>query len=437
MIKYMRNILVLLLICCTVISFCACNKEDDPFTDSVFDSIDTVTTDDDGNNKSIYALSADETYDKYGIISFDPQFNFDNYYDGDKYLYTFISSNGIITLGRYDYPSGTEFETVCKDPLCDHANSGCPFYGYGGYPALFNGRIYFTRKNAGTFEICEYVFETNKSTVVVTNCLRNINYLKYNGNLYISYTEQPDDITDIDRDKVVRQFVVVSPSGGVTRIGTLSEFSSEFGGIVYQDRYYIDFLPETENGSNKFSVLKRDIKSGTVEKITDITYSREVAKPDGFNSFMLYNDQLLFRARYASSVGGHKYQDTLDDVWLLDLKTGESKLICTPDSYTYDMANIWCLFSQQCFMWPEPRKSEDDHYVMHISFPLKGEEKTFDVSQAVFDATGETLPLGTFVNQMAYSALKVRITKEGSTYDSYIAYEVDLENGNVLKYPVE
>lgn len=68
---------------------------------------------------------------------------------------------------------------------------------------------------------------------------------------------------------------------------------------------------------------------------------------------------------------------------------------------------------------------------------MKGEEKTFDVSQAVFDATGETLPLGAFVNQMAYSALKVRITKEGSTYDSCIAYEVDLENGNVLKYPVE
>ena len=81
-------------------------------------------------------------------------------------------------------------------------------------------------------------------------------------------------------------------------------------------------------------------------------------------------------------------------------------------------------------MWHEPRQNESDPLILHVLFPNTGEEMTYDLSKAVYDATGDTIPLDLYILDMANSAVRLRKTINDR---SHVIYEIDLENGNARK----
>ena len=149
---------------------------------------------------------------------------------------------------------------------------------------------------------------------------------------------------------------------------------------------------------------------------------------------MLYGDKLLLKVKFLKYTDG-QMRERQTDFWLVDLVTGDKRLICTPDYDVYGHKYINCLFSQKCIIWQEPRKKESNPLILHVLFPYTGEEKTYDLSKTVYDATGDTIPFDVWINDMLNSAIRLRILgKNERLYDLYL---IDLENGNVRKNDIE
>ncbi len=406
----------------------------DPFTASTGTADSGVVTPDESETENVYTdidddsfygMSKEEAYEKYGIVSFISEFNFDNCCDGE-YLYSTYSTKEGVTLGRRKYPTDNSLTVpACTDPLCKH-KSGCPFYNMNViHFACYEGKIYFPTTD-GPVRI--YDKKTNKSIdSSITDVCMNPIFLKYNGNLYFHYT------TETEEYSTVRKFYKISPSGEITKLGELSDIYSDHGGIIYNDSCYIDYKTETVGDKEKITVLERNFITGDVKNIAEIETSRKISEFDNVFSYMLYNDKLLICLDYHRMADNAEDRVSLNDIWLLDLTTGEKRLVCTPDVAVYGTNNVWCLFSQKCVMWQEPRLNEDDPLILHVLFPHTGQEKTYDLSKTVKEATGEDIPLDAYILDNAYSAVRLRTVINER---SYIFCEIDLENGNVRKYQI-
>ncbi len=414
---------------------------DDPFTastgaaDSTGDiqsETENVYTDIDDD--SFYGLSKEEAYEKYGILSFLFDVKMENAFDG-TYIYgtTFYqTAAGNNTLSRYKYPDNiypgaTKIEPACTDPLCTHGNE-CPFRGANPLDVVcYEDRIYF----ATTDDNAVYVYDknTNKSKKIISDCY-DANFFEYNGSVYLSFTSDNEAKNDLI---IYYNFYKISPGGKITELGKLpfSDIYRKYG-IVYEDKYYIDYDAKVKDNKVTVSVLKRDLSNGEVSAVTEFECSRSSVAFDSALTFMLYNDKLIVRIYYHSQ-GDRKDRVGLIDIWLLDLKTGEKRLVCTPDNSVYGTYKTWCLYSQKCVMWQEPRLKEDDPLILHVLFPHTGEEKTYDLSKTVKDATGEDIPLDAYIMDNAYSAVRLRTVINER---SYTFCEIDLENGNVRKYQI-
>jgi hypothetical protein len=66
-------------------------------------------------------------------------------------------------------------------------------------------------------------------------------------------------------------------------------------------------------------------------------------------------------------------------------------------------------------------------------FPYTGDEKTYDLSKMVYDATGDTIPLDVWITDMVNSAIRLRLKNNYKLLDLYL---IDLENGSVYKNDV-
>ncbi len=415
-----RRIVFVLLLFFLTLFLLSCNKKTDPF-------VTTAETTENGNipitNIAFsYGLNSAESYDKYGMMSYIYAANMDNSYDG-KYIYGLsnVTIGEVSVIGKYEWQNKTKVTAACTDPLCTHGVE-CPFYGAGAFGvACYEDSVYYI---ANDHVIYRYDKESNKRTAIVSDCI-NAKFLKYNNNLYFSFRTEQNDTDFI----IYRKFFRITPGESMTELGQLqiSDICMETG-IVYEDKYYIDYKAEIINGKAQVSLLKRSLETINVTTAAMIQSSRDAEKIGDILSYMLYGDKLLVRLEY------YKNQTQYIDIWIVDLKTGEKQLVCTPDLSTYD-ENTWCLFSQKCYIWHEPRHKEADPLIAHVSFPYTGEEKTYDLSKSVYDATGDTLPLDVKILDMMNSAIRLYMADENGKY--YVVYEIDLENGNVRKNDIE
>ena len=411
---------------------CSCKIEADPFvttaeTEKITNAHETVPitepTDDAYEDTSFYALSREDSYEKYGMLSYSPDFNMDNTYDGvNMYSYT-VLNEGTSTLTQYVYPDTGTTVKVCKDPLCNH-KGGCPFYNVTMIIACYEGKIYFNTQNGNIYV---YDVTEGKRSKLLENTVMP-RFIKYGGKLYLQYLKEYDDFN------MTMTYCRISPSGEITELGQLSDINTNFG-IIYNDEYYIDYQTEIKGDKGILYVLKRDIKTGAVSTAAAIETSRNTNKFDDIpaNSCMIYGDKLLVNIRYLRMVKKGVSNEIQEDFFLVDLISGENRLICTPDFSVYGSYYVRCLFSQKCIVWYEPRKKESNPIILHVLFPYTGEEKTYDLSKMVYDATGDTIPFDVWINNMVNSAIRLELVKNDKLYDLYL---IDLENGSVYKNDV-
>ncbi len=437
MIKKMRKIFFIFACLLFVSTFVlSCNRtNNDPFTttDNTAESnVDNETAKDNTANATtdiFYAMSTKDAYEKYGMLSFSYDSNNDLLFDG-KYKYNIYGlkndkgeSSGT-TLGRIEYPDGTKYAPVCSDPLCNHLSSSCPLYGCNSSKtACYGGKIYFVTSDGN---LCSYNVKTNKRELLKNGCETSVFY-KYNDNLYFNYSVETENFNH------TMFFSVITSDGSLTELGQLNDYNSLFG-IVYEDKYYIDYEYEITNENKAVvSVLKRNVQTGAVSTFTKIDCMNATSEFESMSPYMLYGDMLLVRIDYQTKNENTASRDRLTEMWYIDLKTGEKRLLCTPDVVTYGTANARCLYSQKCIIWPDVRKKESDPFIINVIFPFTGEEKVFDISKCIYDAVGEIIPSDVYTTSMKNSALVLKSKNDGK---SQILYEVDLENGNVRKNDV-
>lgn len=389
---------------------------------------------------TFYSMSTKESYEKYGIISLKGN-NFDRMFDG-VYIYgLYFTENVNInskTLGKYEYPNGGEWSAACTDPLCSHkAGSGCPFYNCNFDPVYYEGKIYFTTVGGS---LCVYDKNTNKSTSLIGGCY-NCVFNKYDGNLYFIYSEENDDFDN------VRVFTKIQPDSKTVELGRLEEVYVP-NSAVYQDRYAIDYKAELTDSGGKINVIYHDLNTKEVKTITEFECPGAVIF-HATQTYTLYKDKLLMETRYYTSVrqvtyfdetdGVYKentvYEDGRTDVWLIDLKTGEKRFICSPDDgYLADSNSVYCTFSSKCVMWNETRLKESDPFTVHILFPYTDKEEVYDISDIVKKETGDTLPLDTCTVSTSNSAVVLRRVIDNKMTNTY---EIDLESKKVYKYDLK
>ena len=426
--KKIKVLLIIISLSLLLIYLYSCKREPDPFVDET--TIDTDIVDEttiDTDNRFSYGLSAEDAYNKYGMLSFIYAVNMDNSYDGE-YIYgtTLFKTKKGSTLCRYEYPDITKMTPACTDPLCTHGiESECPFKGANAFcVACYEDKIYFAADDHGVYV---YDKKSNKSIKVWSGCL-DVKFFKYDDNLYLSYTtEDEEDVAD-EEFISYREFFVISPGGKIAELGKIqiSELFSE-AGIIFKNKYYIDYNAEIKNNKVEFSVLKHDLTNGEISVTAKLDCSRDAISFDNSLTYMIYNDKLLVRVSYIKNA---ENREKLIDIWLVNLTSGESRLICMPDKTIYGTSNAWCLYSQKCLVWHDPRFTEEEPLSLHVLFPRTGEEKTYDLSKIVFNVTGDIIPLDASISTMVYSSVQLRKTINDKTY---VIYEIDLENGKVNK----
>ena len=421
-----KRYMVICLICINLVLFaiCSCKRiTDDPFITDSSQAADNLI------DETFYGLSSKDAYNKYGIMSFTYDFNLDNLFDG-KYLYgTYLLHNekGELTgatLGRYEYPNEEEIVTVCSDPLCNHLTSSCPLFGcVGVIVACYEGKIYYSTSNG---DLCCYDEKTNKKEVIKNGC-QSPHFFKYDGYLYLIYSEETSEFEHI------KKFLKILPSGELNELGQLDNYFSSFG-VIYQDKYYIDYKPEiTAENKGKVIILKTDINTGSANNITEIECKCDVYGIDQSVTFMIYGNKLLLKMNYITNEIKAKDRKNITEIWMIDLKSGEKQLICTSDVKTYGTNNAFCLYSDKCIMWCDQRTEEETPLILHVLFPFTGEEKSYDISKMVYDKTGDTISVDAYTNSIVKSAV---VFKKYINNKDVTIYQVDLENGNVYKYDV-
>jgi outer membrane protein assembly factor BamB len=133
------------------------------------------------------------------------------------------------TLAKYKYPDVYNKTFVCPDPLCNHKNSGCPFFNAGSAIAYYEGKIYF---NTESGNIYVYDISEGKRSKLADNSIMP-RFIKYDGKLYLQYLKEYNDFN------INMVYFIILPSGEMTELGQLSDINTNFG-IIYNNKYYID-----------------------------------------------------------------------------------------------------------------------------------------------------------------------------------------------------
>ena len=439
----MKRIYLILIIIIMQFVICCCTYYDvDPFITTIETSnIDpeaettksTKKADKDQLPDDFYTLSPSETYEKYGMFTIHNDVNYEHVYDG-KYIYTFYPIYGagnsyISTLGKYEYPSG-EVTPLCTDPLCTHSKtSACPFAVCGGFAAkllVIGGNVYFMPGDSGKLYV--YDKERNKSVLLLSNCYRPSVY-KYDNAAYISYSEEDGEFS------TYRVFIKLTEDGGLTELGRLNDYNQTYI-TVYKDRYAIDYETETYDGKMTVNVLSRDLKTKETRKITDIDCPEGV-EIEHIETDMIYGENLLVGVKYCTKVPAVSVAFERKNVYLIDLETGDQRFICSPDHNTYKTNYAFCYFSQKAIFWYKPMPKKGDLMIVHIYFPLKDEEKVYNLSEMIKEATGDDLPAFCYPTVSKNSSVSIIDGKQNSGNTRKRLYEVDLESGRIYKYDDE
>lgn len=435
-----KNILILLIVLISQSVLFSCKYyADDPFlTDT-----DTQTGADTGVNTIIeteteakkespdddfYALTDKQSYDKYGCVTQGIN-QHENYTDGVSFYFEtnkIDKTNGSLILAKMDYPLGKtdKVSPVCTNPLCKHtAGSGCPFDGsIPGLTTIYADHLYFPTSN-GLFKV--YDFKTNKSTVLLDHCLTPRLY-KNDGNLYYQYYEEP--LLSSENLTKTKVFVKIEADGKLTELGRLEEYDSEYD-IIYKDRYVIQSFYDKKE--KKIYVYSHDLTTKDTETVCEfecediISFMRAVL-------VMKYGDKVLIDIAYNTKKSGAR---TRNYVYLLNLATKEKELVCTPDYDTYKTSYAYCLHSEKCIVWYEPRPGEDTPFILHIYFPKSGETETYNLSEMA-EKIGAVIPLDDYLTTIETGAIKMKryIDPNSVSSGSVKTFEFDLASGRVYKY---
>ena len=422
--------IITLFICILIfIVLFGCNKlNDDIFSDSL-QSDDIKADGTFETHETTNELNGAEAYEKYGLLSFTMDNNYDRIFDGTYIYGLYLTDNNDLksrTLGKYEYPDGGEWTPVCTDPLCSHkTGSGCPFLNSTVNLVCYEGKLYFLTDN-GT--LCVYDKTTNKSTSLKNGCY-NCRFYKYDGELYFVFSEENDDFDN------TRVFTKILPDSKVDEIGRLDEVY-DYNNAVYKDKYAVDYKSKLNDGGGTISVLIRDLKSKEIKTVAEIDCPGAV-NIDAVQTYNIYSNKLLLKTQYymIKHITNDRtgYDDLRNDAWLIDLSTGEKRLICSPDVHTYK-TYAYCLYSCKCVMWYDPRLNGSDPLILHVLFPYTGEEKEYDISDAVLKETGETIPLDNGIFSISGSAVVLSHVVNDRSQNTY---KFDLESGRVYKYAQE
>ncbi len=446
----MKRVVLSIILLISVILFqfvlFSCKKYNiDPFTDTNIEHVkdtDNITainvkTDDTNQNTIIvptkkfadtyplddfYKMTTNEAYEKYGLLSILGYMNNDYCYDGRYFYLTSLygeDKDVVFFLGKYEYPHGDVITPVCTDPLCTHKD-GCPLSQLFKF-VCYNDSIFFVSKSGGLYK---YDKSTNKSVQLKADCYSS-SFYKNNDDLYLTYYEEDKDFN------MNRVYAKISPDGTVTELGRLSDLYTNTS-FIYKDRYTIDYQINYNKDGGTIKVLTRDLTTEKIKTVTEIECPGAV-DVTGVDTRMIYGNKLHIETNYLTKMPSKGPEDIRTNDWIIDLDTGEKRLLCSPDYDTYKSDVAICYFSGKCILWYEPRFEKSDPLIVHIYFPYDNEEKTYDITDMVKKATGDDIPLSYLMSKMTNSAVVL-----GDYFDgvALYTYEIDLENGNVYKYDV-
>lgn len=379
--------------------------------------------------------------DKYGACSATIDYcNFTDgvYYYGDTYItttdqYGITSSDKV--FGKRDYPYGTEWTPACTDPLCTHkSGSGCPLSACGGGRFVcYEGKILFYTLSGGL-----YVYDktTNKSVKTADNFF-NARFYKQDGGLYAVFNRESRDFD------VTRVFAKISSDGAVTELGELNDYYGTRD-LIYAERYAVDIKRTDDENTHKAEIVLHDLTTKEQKIVAVLDFPQ--AKRHTFSEvpIMIYGDKLYITVNYREYITvSHSEKEQDEEIsrknsWLIDLKTGEKRLLCTPDIPTYGgLGFVFCCVSDKCISWYEPRPTKETPFVLHILFPAENVEETYNLSEMAA-SIGETIDEDNFFTAIDFGA--VRVTKyfssdieTGQKEGIFETFRFDIVNGKAYK----
>ena len=372
--------------------------------------------------------------DKYGVFS-NTVLSFSNCVDG-KYFYgdmTVKETNeyGITSsemiFGKRDYPYGTEWTPVCSDSLCTHkSGSGCPLSACGGGRFVcYEGKILFYTLSG---DLYVYDKTTNKSVKTADNFF-NARFYKQDGGLYAVFNRESRDFD------VMRVFAKVSSDGVITELG---EYNGYYGSIslLYAERYAVDVKRTNDDSTHKSEIILYDLTTKEQKIIAELDYPQAQKNSYMDTLLMIYGDKLYIKVQYRI-----EEEDTSRrDAWLIDLATGEKRLLCTEGRQNYGTDYAFCRHSDTCIAWYEPRPTDETPFVLHILFPEDNVEETYNLSKMAA-SIGETIDTDNFFTAIDFGVVRVRKNvkldhrdeKTGLWDTDVDTFRFDIVNGKAYK----
>ena len=387
------------------------------------------TAEPDAPESDFYSLTAEASYEQYGIFTF-LAFAIDNWYDNGKYYAIRAVSEDSepspyapMTLKYREYPDGERWQPVCSDPLCAHTGaSGCPLakcrnpFGY----VCMDGAVFFV----GPDDRLYLYRSADNSCTALHDRLYEYRLYEQDGALYAVY-----QIEDADFNL---RFAALkaSPDGTVTELGSVAKLFAVKDSPVYADRYLLDAGFEAASAC----LYQRDLGTEAVTTLLTLDYSgTEGLEPDAADVLAVYGDQALFRVMYRTD-------REHEDLWLADLQEGSAR----PLTSKVGTVQNW-MYSDRCVVWADPRSDASQPFTVHLLFPKTGEEREYGLSDPAA-AAGGSIPAGTGLREIKKGALLLDCAyglETGKDEDGRTIYEMkyynvlefDLQSGKLRLWP--
>lgn len=422
----MKKVLIILLLVFIALTIASCHNKEDPFAAATNQTQP-------GPEEKFYSFSASKAYQKYGLFA--PDIHILQACDGE---HIYVANNELI-LNRSDYPSGENNRPVCTDPLCTHKpDSTCPLGNLGSMfgIACYGSKLFYVGKDG---DLYAYTPKTNSSESVLKNCSRAM-FQRYCGKLYLINSEEDKDFNSVS---IIYR---ITEEAKVINIGSVkAQFSNGF--FVHSEDTVVGFDLETPDGTSPAKVVLYDIvkkTSGTVFERSFSELSGDVQDEARIIPMSIFGDKVLFSVGCSYQKSGETAE--LSEIWLVDVITGEKRLLTTIHSFS---TGSYCLFSEKYICTVDWRNEETDPYVIRVLDPYSGEESIYDLSEMAA-SIGETIPLTdchlSALNRFApvisktYRITYTDVNDEGEEYTAYRLKQfkyltIDLKSGRVYKYP--
>ena len=444
MLKKVRSFLLLLILLSVFLTSCTATNSD-PFTEPDPSEKDGKTKEDGDAEKEdppedgsfvqtpppddFYGMTTLESLEKYGAFMFVNGLKYFDDIDGDKWYYKDAlgkvenGKQSISTLYYREYPDG-EPHFVCTDPLCTHSNDGCPFFSVSNF-VIFEHNLFFTTKSGNFFK---YIISENRVEKLAED-INNAKFIKHPNSsiLYAIYRRENENFE-------IEYYVCrIYGSGKLENIYKMADFewhSQE----IYNDRYLLEGRFENTTAS----VVMIDMTTGETKNVfeRDFPESSTCIEQSSFSSahtlpYMLYGDnKLLIRIDVPVET---EYYGQRTEFWLIDLSTGEKRLLAYADPDLYDLQSFHCLYSDKCIMYTAQRQAETDPLVVHFLFPETGEEEVYDVGKAAAEA-GVTIPMTSYIHLVRKGAILFKTTYLTCKNGFCNTFEYDLKSGKLYCY---